>query len=70
METIVTISKYQLSTSEKTVLNKGHNFATTIKWTPYLDLIAPIEKASLDISKPLADEHRLKVRQVLEKSKP
>ena len=38
------------NTSEKTVLNKGLNFATTIKRIPNLDLIAPIEEATLNIS--------------------
>ena len=50
------------------MLNKGFNFATTIKRIPYLDLIAPIEDTALEI--PKADELRWKVRQALEKSKP
>ena len=45
-------------------------FATTIKRIPYLDLIAPIEEAALNILQARADELRWKVRQVLEKSKP
>ena len=63
-------SKCQLTASEKTVLNKGLNFATTIKQIPYLDLIAPIEEAALNIPQAQEDELRWKVRQVLEKSKP
>ena len=70
MEAIVNISKQQLSTPEKSMLNKGLNFATTIKQIPYLDLIAPIEDAALKIHKAKADEQRWKVRQALEKSKP
>ena len=50
------------------MLNKGLNFATTIKRIPDLDLIASIEDAALKI--PKADELRWKVRQALEKSKP
>ena len=49
---------------------KGLNFATTIKWIPYLDLIASIEDAALKIPKTQANELRWKVRQALEKSKP
>ena len=56
VDAIVNISRRQLSTSEKTVLNKGLNFATTIKRIPYLDLIAPIEEAALNIPKARADE--------------
>ena len=52
------------------MLNKGLNFATTIKRIPYLDLIASIEDAALKIPKVRADELRWKVRQALEKSKP
>ena len=70
VETIVNISKWQLTTLEKSVLNKGLNFATTIKWIPYLDLIAPIEDATLKIPKARTDELRRKVRQSLQKSKP
>ena len=51
------------------MLNKGLNFATTIKQIPYLDMIAPIEEAALNIPQARADELRWKVRQVLEKSK-
>ena len=68
VEAIVNISKRQLTAPEKSVLNKGINFATTIKRIPYLDLIAPIEDAALKIPKAKADELRWKVR--LEKSKP
>ena len=70
VEAIVSISKRQLTTPEKSVLNKGLNFATTIKRIPYLDLIAPIEDAALKIPKARADELKWKVRQALEKSKP
>ena len=38
-------------TPEKSVLNKGLNFATIIKRILYLDLIAPIEDAALKIPK-------------------
>ncbi len=51
VEAIVNISKRQLTTPEKSVLNKGLNFATTIKRIPYLNLIAPIEDAALNIPK-------------------
>ena len=67
VEAIVNINKRQLTT-EKSMLNKGLNFANTIKRIPYLDLIAPIEDASLKIPKAQADELRWKVRQALEKS--
>ena len=67
---IVNISKRQLTTPEKLVLNKGLNFATTIKRLPYLDLIVSIEDAASKIPKARADELRWKVRQALEKSKP
>ena len=43
VEAIVNISKRQLTTPEKLVLNKGLNFATTIKRIPYLDLIASMQ---------------------------
>ena len=51
MEAIVKINKQLLTTSEISVLNKGLNFATTIKRIPYLDLIAPIEDPALKILK-------------------
>ena len=51
VDAIVNISKRQLTTSEKLVLNKGLNFATTIKRIPYLDLIASSEDAALKIPK-------------------
>ena len=70
VEAIVNISKRQLTTLEKSVQNKGLNFATTIKRIPYLDLIAPIEDATLKILKARADEQRWKVRQALKNSKP
>ena len=70
VKAIVYISKRQLTNLEKSVLNKGLNFATTIKRIPYLDLIAPIEDAVLIVPKAKADELRWKVRQALEKSKP
>ena len=70
MEAIVNIRKWQLTTLEKSVLNKGLNFATIIQRIPYLDLIAPIKDAALKIPKARADELRWKVRQALEKSKP
>ena len=55
MESIVNIRKRQLTTPEKSVLNKDLNFATTIKRVPYL---AQIEDAALKISKEMADELR------------
>ena len=58
VEAVVNISKRQLTTLGKSVLNKGLNFATTIKRIPYLDLIAPIEDAALKIPKARADELR------------
>ena len=70
VEAIVNISKRQLTTPEKSVLNKGLNFATTIKRISYWDLIEPIEDAALKISKARANELRWKVREALEKSKP
>ena len=48
---IININKHQLTTCEKTILNKSLNFATTIKWIPYLDLLAPIVKATFKNSK-------------------
>ena len=56
--------------TEKSVLNKGLNFTTTIKLIPYLDLITQIKDAALKIPKAWADELRWKVRQALKKSKP
>ena len=71
MKTLVNISKCQLTTPEKSVLNKDLNFTTTtIKQIPYFDLIALIENAALKIPKAWTDEQRWKVRQALEKSKP
>ena len=58
------------STSEESLLNKCLNFATTIKWIPYLDLVAPIEEAALKILKVQADELRWKEGQAPEKLKP
>ena len=69
VKTIVNISKWQLTTPEKSVLHKGLNVAITIKWIPYIDLIAPTEDAALKIPKAQADELRWKVKQALEKSK-
>ena len=51
VEATVNISKQQLTTPEKSELNKGLNFAITIKWIPYLDLIAPNEDAVFKIPK-------------------
>ena len=47
LEVIVKISKRQITTPEKSVLNKVLNFATTIKRIPYFDLIAPIKDTAL-----------------------
>ena len=69
MEAIVNIIKWQLTTPEKSVLNKDLNFTTTIKRIPYLDIIAPIGDAALQISKARADELRWKVRKAFENSK-
>ena len=68
MEAIVNISKRQLTTSKKLVLNQGLNFATNIKRIPYLHLIAPIEDAALNIPKARADKRRYKVRQAFDKA--
>ena len=46
VEATVNISKRQLRTPEKSVLNKGLKFVTTIKRISYLDLLAPIEGAA------------------------
>ena len=70
VDAIVNIFKRQLTIPEKLELNKGFNFATTIKRIPYLDLIASIKDAALKIPKARADELRWKVRWSLEKSKP
>ena len=59
-EAIVNISKRQVTTLEKSVLNKGPNFATTIKRISYLDLIGPIKDAALKIPKARANELRWK----------
>ena len=69
VEAIVNRSKRQ-PTTEKSVLNKGLNFATIIKRISYVDLIVPIEDAALKIPKARDDELIWKVRQALEKSKP
>ena len=61
-QAIVNISKHQLTTSEKSVINKGLDFATIVKWISYLDLLAPIEKTALKIPKARVDEPRWKVR--------
>ena len=52
------IGKRLLTTPEKSVLNKGLNFATTIKRILYLDLRAPIEDTTLKIPKAQTDELR------------
>ena len=44
VRSIVNMSKHLLTTSEESVLKKDLNFAMTIKWIPYLDLIAPIKQ--------------------------
>ena len=62
VEAIVNISKRQLTTPEKSVQNKGLNFATTIKRILFLDLIVSIEDAALKIPKVRADKLRWKVR--------
>ena len=69
VEAIVNISKRQLTTPEKSMLNKDLNFATTIKRFPYLDPIASIKDTAFKIPKARADELRWQVRQTLEKSK-
>ena len=46
VETFINISKCQLTTSEKSALNKSLNFTMTIKWIPYIDLINPIKEAA------------------------
>ena len=52
------VNKWQLITPEKSVLNKGLNFATTIKRILYLDFIAPIKDAALKIPVGQTDEQR------------
>ena len=69
VEAIVNISKRQLTTPEKSVVNKGLNFTTTIKQILYSDLIASLEDAALKIPKARADELIWKVRQAHKKSK-
>ena len=60
VEAIVNISKRQLTTPKKSVLNIGFNFATTIKRISCLFVQAPIEDAALKIPKARADELRNK----------
>ena len=50
VEAIVNISKRLLTIPEKEVLNKGLNFATTMKRIPYLDLITPNRECSFEYS--------------------
>ncbi|XP_029648363.1 uncharacterized protein LOC115222319 [Octopus sinensis] len=66
---VINVSSQHLESFEEAILNKGLNFATTIKRIPYLDIIAPIEEIAINIPKALGDELRRKVRQVLEKAK-
>ncbi|XP_029653438.1 uncharacterized protein LOC115226568 [Octopus sinensis] len=69
VKAVINVSSQHLGSSEEAVLNKGHNFATTIKRIPYLDIIASIEEITVKIPKARGDELRWKVRQVLEKAK-
>lgn len=39
VKAVINISHHQLSTPEESVLNKGLNFAETIKWITYLSII-------------------------------
>ena len=55
MNGIVNIIKSQQNTPEETLLKKDLNFISAIKQISNLDLIAPIEEASLKISKNQAD---------------
>ena len=68
-EAVINTRKRQQAIPEKSVLNKGLNFATTITQIPHVDLIAQSEDAALEIPKARTDELRWKVRQALEKSK-
>ena len=68
MKAIVNIGKYQLTTSEESVLIKALNFATAIKRNLNLDLIVPIKEAALKIPKTRTDELRWTMRQALEKA--
>lgn len=52
------------------MLNKGINYATTIRYVAYLDIRAPVEEVACKILKSQADELRWKVRQVPEKASP
>ena len=63
VEAIVNTNKRQLIIPEKSVLNKGLNFATSTKQIPYLYLKTPIEDAALKIPRARADELRWKMKQ-------
>ncbi|XP_029657212.1 uncharacterized protein LOC115231293 [Octopus sinensis] len=69
VKAVINVSIRHLESSEEAVLNKGLNFATTIKRIPYLYIIAPIEEIAIKMPKAQGDELRWKVRQVLEKAK-
>ena len=69
VKAIVNIGKRQRTTSEESVLKKSLKFATTMKRIPYLDLIAPIEEAALNIPKSQANEIKWRMRKAVKKSK-
>ncbi|XP_029646753.1 uncharacterized protein LOC115220750 [Octopus sinensis] len=69
VKAVINVSSRYLESSEEAVLNKGLDFATTIKRISYLYIIAPIEERAVKIPKVQGDELRWKVRQVLEKAK-
>lgn len=56
MGVVINVSNQQFRASKESVLNKGHNFATTIRWAAYVDMIAPEEEPALKIPKVQADE--------------
>ena len=57
--------KNKSTTPEKLVLNKGLNFATTIKRIPYWHIIASVEDAALKIPQPLKPNISKTERQAL-----
>ena len=69
IKAVVNLSQRQLTPDEENVLNKGLNFATSIRHINHLDIIAPIEEAASRIGQEKGDELRWKVRQALEKAK-
>ena len=70
IQAVINVSTHQLGATEREVLNKGLNFATSSNHVPLLDIIAPIEEMTFDLPSALADEFRWKIRLILEKAKP